>query len=166
MTLTSPSFGHGEAIPRNHTADGAGLSPAITWSGLPPGTKSLALVVEDPDAPDPMAPQRTFCHWIVYNIQPATTGLALGANRGALPGGVRQGLNDAGHVGYVGPAPPVGRHRYIFRLFALDTVLPAALGEVQREVLLDAMAGHILAEAELMGTYSREPDAAHPMTMV
>lgn len=167
MLLTSPSFRHGDTIPMNHTADGAGLSPALAWSDVPPGTKSLALLLEDPDAPDPMAPQRTFVHWLIYNLPPASGGLALGADRtGGLPRGALLGRNDAGRTQYYGPKPPVGRHRYIFRLFALDDLLPDSLGVCTRAELLEAMQGHLLAEAELMGTYQRAQPATHPIGAV
>jgi Raf kinase inhibitor-like YbhB/YbcL family protein len=156
MTLTSPSFGHGDLIPKIHAADGPNRSPPLTWADPPQGTKSLALLVEDPDAPDPAAPQRIFAHWVVYNLPPSAGYLALGANRDGLPTGARPGRNDFGKIGYGGPAPPVGRHRYFFRLFALDTVLSESeLGQPDRGALLKAMTGHILEEAELMGTYER-----------
>jgi hypothetical protein len=164
MTLTSPSFAHGDWIPVNHTGDGDDLAPALAWDGVPRGTKSLALVVEDPDAPDPAAPQRTFAHWIVYNLQPASGGLPLGADRSGMPTGARSGRNDAGTIGYLGPRPPIGRHRYIFRLFALDAMLPD-LGAPTRKELLDAIEGHVLAEAELMGVYEHEHASSHPIGM-
>ncbi len=170
MTLTSPSFGHGETIPMNHTSDGANLAPALAWAGVPPGAKSLALLVDDPDAPDPAAPQRTFTHWIVYNLPASAGGLALGADRSGLPSGAKHGRNDFGRLGYAGPKPPVGRHRYIFRLFALDCALPESLGHCDRAALLGAMHGHVVAEAELMGTYEHgngHPAATStPMTLV
>lgn len=160
--ISSPSFGHGDRIPRNHTADGANIAPPLTIQGVPPGTRSLALVVEDPDAPDPAAPLRLFTHWIVYDLQPSTRSLPLGADRGALPAGARAGRNDFGTSGYGGPAPAVGRHRYLFRLFALDTTL-AHLSYPTRPELVAAMDGHVIDETELMGTYEREQAESHPL---
>jgi Raf kinase inhibitor-like YbhB/YbcL family protein len=151
LTLTSPTIGHGDLIPRNHTSDGQNRSPTLAWSGVPAGARSLALVVEDPDAPDPAAPQRIFAHWLVYNLPATSAGLGPG-----LPAGARLGRNDFGHLGYEGPAPPIGRHRYFFRLFALDIILPPTLGEPDRAALMGAIQGHILEEAELMGVYERE----------
>jgi Raf kinase inhibitor-like YbhB/YbcL family protein len=156
LTLTSPSFGHGDLIPRNHTSDGLNRSPPLTWSGVPAGTKSLVLVLEDPDAPDPAAPQRVFAHWLLYNLPPEAGRVVLAAGQDGLPRGARLGRNDFGQVGYGGPAPPIGRHRYFFRLFALDTVLPASLGEPDRATLMRTIQGHILEETELMGLYERE----------
>lgn len=151
LTLSSPSFAPGQPIPRNHTGDGDDLSPPLAWADVPHGTRSLALVVEDPDAPDPRAPQRTFTHWVVYNIQPSVTGLPLAADQGALPAGTRQGKNDFGTTNWGGPKPPIGRHRYFFKLYALDTTLD--LPHADRNEMLRAIRGHVLAEAELMGTY-------------
>jgi Raf kinase inhibitor-like YbhB/YbcL family protein len=166
LTLTSPSFGHGDLIPKNHTSDGLNRSPPLTWSEIPPGTKSLALVMEDPDAPDPAAPQRVFAHWLLYNLPPGTDRVVLAAGQDGLPRGARLGRNDFGQEGYGGPAPPIGRHRYFFRLFALDTRLPDALGAPDRATLMRAIQGHILEEAELMGVYEREraepQHTAHP----
>jgi Raf kinase inhibitor-like YbhB/YbcL family protein len=162
LTLTSPSFGHGDLIPRNHTADGLNRSPPLTWTEVPAGTRSLALVVEDPDAPDPAAPQRIFTHWIIYNLPPTPGHLALAASRERLPAGAQAGRNDFGQTGYGGPAPPIGRHRYFFRLFALDTVLPADLGPVDRATLMRTIGSHILEEAELMGVYERERITPQP----
>jgi Raf kinase inhibitor-like YbhB/YbcL family protein len=124
MRISSPSFGHGDIIPRAHTADGANRSPPLSWSGIPNKAKSLALVVEDPDAPDPAAPQRIFAHWILYNLSPMSDGLALGVGAERCLRRPRAGRNDFSQLGYGGPAPPAGRHRYFFRLFALDVVLP------------------------------------------
>jgi len=162
MTLSSPSFGHGYMIPRNHTADGLNRAPPLAWSDVPARAKSLALIVEDPDAPDPAAPQRIFTHWIIYNLQSSAGGLPLGAAQADLPAGARMGRNDFGQTAYSGPAPPIGRHRYFFRLFALDTVLPTNLGPADRAKLTKAMQGHIIEEAELMAMYERGPQELHP----
>jgi Raf kinase inhibitor-like YbhB/YbcL family protein len=152
FTISSPSFQHGDVIPRPHSARGGSVSPPLSFADAPRGTRSLALLVEDPDAPDPAAPQRIFTHWVVVNLPPDAPGLPAGAGAQATPGGGRTGRNDGGNTGYVGPAPPVGRHRYFFRLFALDAPLEAPDGP-DRSALMAAMRGHIIEEAELMGTY-------------
>jgi Raf kinase inhibitor-like YbhB/YbcL family protein len=163
MTISSPSFEHGDIIPRMHAVEGLDRSPPLSWSGVPAGAQSLALIVEDPDAPDPSAPRGIFAHWIVYNLQPSSDGLALGVARGGLPSRASTGRNDFGKLGYTGPAPPVGRHRYFFRLFALDSVLPD--GELDRAALMRAMHGHILEETELMGTYERAAEVENTASL-
>lgn len=155
LRLTSTAFSNGGEIPVQHTCEGADTSPPLAWSGVPAGTKSLALIVEDPDAPDPAAPRRIFVHWVLYNLPPAATGLAEGA--ASLPPGTRQGRNDQGRAGYGGPCPPIGRHRYVHRLLALDTVLPD-LGEPTKAQLEDAVAGHVIDRAELVGLYQKRGD--------
>lgn len=154
MQLTSPAFSHNESIPDVYTCDGRDTSPPLFWDSVPEGTKSLVLIVEDPDAPDPKAPRMIWIHWVLYNIPASANGLAEDAGRGDLPSGTLNGLNNWGRTGYGGPCPPIGRHRYFFKLYSLDTVLPD-LGEPQKEVLLSAMQGHILASTELIGTYQR-----------
>ena len=154
LTLTSPAFTHNGAMPARLTCDGQDLSPELRWSGLPAGTQSLALIVDDPDAPDPAAPRMTWVHWVLYNIPPAATGLAEAVAPGVLPTGTRQGLNDWGRTGYGGPCPPIGRHRYFHKLYALDTVLPE-LSKPTRAALEQAIKGHVLASTELVGTYQR-----------
>lgn len=154
MTLTSPDFEDRGEIPRVHTCEGADRSPALTFSGVPAEAKSLALVVEDPDAPDPAAPKRVWIHWLLYNLPPTTGGLPGGAEQPTLPRGTREGLNDWKHTGYGGPCPPIGRHRYFFRLYALDRLLPE-LPVLDRRSLDLAMKGHLLGTAELMGTYQK-----------
>jgi hypothetical protein len=154
FVLTCASFPHQGEIPIRHTCDGKDLSPALQWTGVPPGTRSLALVVDDPDAPDPKAPKMTWVHWILYNLPPDSDGLAEGIPASELPQGTREGLNDWRRTGYGGPCPPVGRHRYFHRLYALDVVLPD-LGRPTKPRLEQAMRGHLLAQAELMGTYQR-----------
>lgn len=154
MVLTSPAFAAHAAIPARHTCDGADTSPPLRWSGVPAGTRSLALVVDDPDAPDPAAPQRTWVHWVLYDLPPASAGLAESVAAAQLPPGTRQGRNDWKRSGYGGPCPPIGRHRYFFRLYALDSVLPD-LRQPDKARLLAAMEGHVLAYAELVGTYQR-----------
>lgn len=153
FTLTSDAFQHQKEIPSEYTCEGKDISPALAWSGLPENTKSLALIVDDPDAPDPKAPQRTWVHWVVYNIAPSTGGFEKAIGR--LPNGTLEGLNDWNNTGWGGPCPPIGRHRYFFKLYALDTVLPD-LAKPTKAKLEKAMEGHVLAKAELMGTYEKK----------
>jgi Raf kinase inhibitor-like YbhB/YbcL family protein len=155
FSLASPDFQAGAGIPAIHTCDGSDTSPALSWSGLPPGTRSLALVIDDPDAPDPAAPKMTWVHWVVYNIPPQATGLPRGASPSHLPPGTLVGTNDFKKAAYGGPCPPAGRHRYFHKLYALDTVLPD-LGHPTKAQLEKAMQNHILARAELVGTYARK----------
>src|SRR5262249_31500665 len=124
LTLTSPSFKPNGEMPKLFTADGKDVSPPLAWSGLPAGTRSLALLLDDPDAPDPAAPKMVWVHWVVYDIPPSATSLPQSADAETLPAGAHQGRNDWKQVGWRGPAPPIGRHRYVFTLYALDTVLP------------------------------------------
>lgn len=154
LILTSPAFKSGEDIPAVYTCDGDDKSPPLSWSGVPPDAKSLALVVEDPDAPDPAAPRRTWVHWVLHNIPPGVSGLQEGVASRDLPPGTHEGLNDWSRTGYGGPCPPVGRHRYFFKLYALDTVLPD-LGKPNRSKLDKAMHGHVIEIAELIGLYQR-----------
>lgn len=155
FTLISTAFSHNAGIPSRHTCDGADTSPALSWSGLPEGTQSLVLIVDDPDAPDPAAPKMTWVHWVLYNIPPAATGLAEGIQEKDLPPGALQGLNDWKRTGYGGPCPPIGTHRYFHKLYALDTVLPD-LHHPTKAALEQAMHGHILAQTELIGRYQRQ----------
>ncbi|MBI4756536.1 MAG: YbhB/YbcL family Raf kinase inhibitor-like protein [Betaproteobacteria bacterium] len=154
MTLSSPAFGHNGNIPQAYTCDGRNVSPALAWDGVPASARSVALIVDDPDAPDPAAPKMTWVHWVLYNIPPAATGLPEGVAARDLPAGTREGLNDWKRSGYGGPCPPIGRHRYFHKLYALDVVLPD-LGRPTKAALEKAMAGHILARAERVGTYQR-----------
>ncbi|HLY95824.1 MAG TPA: YbhB/YbcL family Raf kinase inhibitor-like protein [Sideroxyarcus sp.] len=154
MTISSPSFMPDHLIPERHTCDGPDISPPLAWSGVPAGAKSLALIVDDPDAPDPAAPRTTWVHWILYNIPPDAGGLAEGVAAKALPPGTLQGTNDWHRVGYGGPCPPVGKHRYFFKLYALDVALPD-LKKPGKAALEKAMQGHVLAQAELIGLYQR-----------
>lgn len=153
LHLSSNAFAHEGPMPARLTCDGGDRSPALQWSGLPGGTRSLALVVDDPDAPDPAAPRMTWVHWVIYNLPTTATGLAEGASR-QLPAGTREGVNDWGRTGYGGPCPPIGRHRYFHKLYALDVVLPD-LGQPDKARLMKAMEGHILGRAALVGTYQR-----------
>lgn len=154
LTLTSPSFAPNEEIPIKHTCEGADVSPPLGWSDVPAGTRSLVLVVVDPDAPDPRAPRTTWVHWVAYEIPATTTALAEGASPTAMPAGALEGRNDWKQPGWRGPCPPVGRHRYFFKLYALDVGLADA-AITTRADLDRAMAGHVLAEAELVGTYEK-----------
>lgn len=154
MTLTSPAFDHNGSIPAAFTCEGEDRSPRLEWSGIPDGTRSLALIVDDPDAPDPAAPKMNYVHWVLYNIPADAGGLDEGVPPSALPAGTREGLNDWKRTGYGGPCPPIGRHRYFHKLYALDRVLPD-LGTPTREDLVAAMEGHIMAQAELIGTYQK-----------
>ncbi len=158
LLLTSMAFSAGKPIPAAYTCDGDDVSPPLSWSNIPPQAKSLALVIEDPDAPNPMDPQRTWVHWIVYNLPPQVQALPPSVRPPDLPPGAIEGTNDWRRVGYGGPCPPAGRHRYVHRLYALDTMLPA-LGSITRAELDLAMAGHILEQAELIGLYQRKADA-------
>jgi Raf kinase inhibitor-like YbhB/YbcL family protein len=152
MNFTSPAFANGGEVPARYTCDGEDISPPLAWSSVPANAKSLALIVDDPDAPDPAAPQRTWVHWVAYNIPPDASPLAEGVKQ--LPGGALQGQNDWKRTGYGGPCPPVGRHRYFHKLYALDTVLPN-LGAVTKHKLEAAMKPHIVAQAQLVGTYQK-----------
>ncbi|MFQ5346281.1 MAG: YbhB/YbcL family Raf kinase inhibitor-like protein [Rhodothalassiaceae bacterium] len=154
ITLGSSAFANFGEIPRRYTCQGDDVSPPLAWSGVPQGTRSLALIVDDPDAPDPRAPKMTWVHWVLYNLPADSRGLPEAVSPAALPRGTREGLNDWKRTGYGGPCPPIGRHRYHFKLYALDTVLPD-LGKPTKAALLDAMEGHVLAEAALVGTYEK-----------
>lgn len=154
MELTSAAFVHQGEIPRKHTCDGEDISPPLSWKDLPAGTRSLALIVDDPDAPDPKAPKMVYVHWVLYNIPPDAAGLAEAVLAADLPRGTLEGVNDWGRTGYGGPCPPIGRHRYFHKLYALDTVF-RDLGKPTKNQLLGVMEGRILAQAELVGTYQR-----------
>ncbi|MEF9944927.1 MAG: YbhB/YbcL family Raf kinase inhibitor-like protein [Burkholderiaceae bacterium] len=153
MEIGSSAFSEGGEIPRRHTQEGEDLSPPLTWSGVPGQARSLVLIADDPDAPDPAAPTMTWVHWLVFNLPPSSTGLAEGVQ--TFPPGTGHGRNDRHDTAWHGPRPPIGRHRYFFRLFALDTVL-ALSGQPSRAQIDAAMSDHILARAQLMGTYQRQ----------
>lgn len=154
LTIISEAFLPDGMIPVRYTCDAQNVSPPLSWSELPEGTQSLALIVDDPDAPDPAAPQRIWVHWVLYNIPVATKYLAEGLSMNDLPPGTLQGLNDWQRTGYSGPCPPIGTHRYFHKLFALDSVLPD-LQHPTKATLEKAMQGHVLAHAELIGRYQR-----------
>lgn len=151
MDLTSSAFRDHETIPRPYTCEGEDLSPPLAWSDVPADARSLVLIVDDPDAPDPAASQRTWVHWVLYDIPPTLTGLAEGA-AGRLPPDIRAGTNDFRRTRYGGPCPPVGKHRYFFKLYALDKTLGDIRGADKHSVER-AMRGHVLAQAELLGLY-------------
>jgi len=154
FALTSSAFAAGQPIPKTYTCGGENLSPPLSWTAPPDGTKSLALIVDDPDAPDPAAPRTVFAHWVLYNLPPSAGSLPAGVALSAMPSGSREGTNDYRRTGYGGPCPPIGRHRYFFKLFALDVLLPS-LGAAGKVELEQAIEKHILAKAELVGTYQK-----------
>ncbi|OGS97210.1 MAG: phosphatidylethanolamine-binding protein [Gallionellales bacterium RBG_16_56_9] len=154
MTIQSPSFHNNGQIPVRHPCDGQNVSPALSWTSVPAGTKSLALIVDDPDAPDPAAPRTTWVHWVLYNIPVTANGLPESIAAKDLPTGAMRGINDWRHTGYGGPCPPIGSHRYYHKLFALDVVLPD-LKHPTKAVLEKAMQGHIIAQSSLIGLYRR-----------
>lgn len=154
MKLTSSSFEHQALMAVKHTCDGQDISPALSWSDVPEGTKSFALVVDDPDAPDPARPKMTWVHWVLYNLPATAKALPEGIDPTDLPPGSQSGLNDWKRTGYGGPCPPIGTHRYFHKLYALDTILPD-LGNPTKARLEKAMEGHVLGKAELIGLYRR-----------
>jgi Raf kinase inhibitor-like YbhB/YbcL family protein len=154
MIITSPSFMHKSEIPSRYTCDGSNVSPPLEWSGVPAGAKSLALIVDDPDAPDPDAPRTTWVHWVLYDLPPDIKVLPEGGNAEKLAQKIKQGLNDWKHVGYQGPCPPKGKHRYFFKLYALDVLL-ADMGYPTKAALERAMRGRVIGHAELIGLYQR-----------
>jgi len=151
LILKSTAFADGGVIPSKYTCKGKNLSPPLLWEGVPDNTRSLVLIVDDPDAPDPKAPKMTWVHWVLYNIPRDTSGLSEG---GALRSGTEEGLNDWKKTGYGGPCPPIGRHRYFHKLYALDTVLKG-LHKPDKSQVEKAMKGHIIAGTELIGTYEK-----------
>jgi Raf kinase inhibitor-like YbhB/YbcL family protein len=154
MKLTSAAFSESQSIPRVYTCEGKNMSPPLAWSGVPANAKSLVLIVDDPDAPDPAAPRITWVHWVLYDIPPTATGLAEGVASSALPKGTREGSNGWQRTVYGGPCPPIGRHRYLHKLYALDAVLPD-LDKPSAAALEQAMKGHIIAQTQLIGTYQK-----------
>ena len=154
LTLSSTAFTNGGEIPPKYTCEGNDISPALEWTGVPDQTRSLVLIVDDPDAPDPRAPKMTWVHWVLFNIPPDTTGLPEGATSADLPHGTEEGMNDWKRTGYGGPCPPVGRHRYFHKLYALDTVIKE-MDKPTKAKVEAAMDGHIIAKTELIGTYEK-----------
>jgi hypothetical protein len=153
LALTSPAFTSGGKIPSKFTCEGGDISPPLVFGDVPEGAKSLALVIDDPDAPDPKAPKRVWVHWLLYNLPPDSKSLAEGASRTGLPKGTVTGVNDRKEASYHGPCPPIGRHRYFHKLYALDTTLSG--GALTKTELEAAMSGHILAQTELLATYQK-----------
>lgn len=152
LKITSDAFTEGAAIPIKYTCDDTNVSPPLRWSDAPPGTRSLALIADDPDAP-----AKVWVHWLLYDLPPTVSELTEAQPKGdALANGAKQGRTDFGNNGYGGPCPPPGKpHRYYFKLYALDVALDLPPGQTKQQ-LLDAMKGHTLAEASLMGTYKRK----------
>ena len=154
LTIKSKAFTHEGEIPSKYTCQGEDIAPDLKWEGVPENTVSLVLIVDDPDAPDPAAPKMTWVHWVVYNIPPDTNGFPEGATSVDLPDGAKNGINDWKRTGYGGPCPPIGRHRYYHKLYALDTVIKGLNNPTKAKVEA-AMKGHIIAQAELVGTYEK-----------
>lgn len=157
--LTSTAFEDGGEIPSRFTCEGEDVAPDLSWSELPDGTRSLVLIIDDPDAPDPAAPKMVWDHWLLYGLPPSSGGLPQAVTLDALPAGTREGVNSWGRTGYGGPCPPIGRHRYFHILYALDIELPD-LGQPTKNRLLEVMEGHILAHTELVGTYQKKGGAS------
>jgi Raf kinase inhibitor-like YbhB/YbcL family protein len=154
LAIHSTAFEHMGPIPAKYTCEGADVSPPLQWKGVPPQAKSLVLIVDDPDAPDPKAPKMTWVHWVLYNLPPASVGLPEAVPTENLPHGTQDGQNDWKRTGYGGPCPPIGRHRYFFKLYALDKVLEKMAQPTKAEVEL-AMKGHVIAQVEMIGTYQK-----------
>jgi len=152
LEIRSPAFLQDAPIPSLYTCQGEDVSPPLTWTGVPPEAKSLVLIVDDPDAPDPEAPKMTWVHWVLYNLPPDSLGLAEDVRK--LPEGAGEGFNDWKRTGYGGPCPPVGRHRYFHKLYALDCRL-TGLERPTKEQVERAMEGHVLAKARILGTYAK-----------
>jgi Raf kinase inhibitor-like YbhB/YbcL family protein len=155
MRIHSDNFAHEGPIPAVHTCEGRDRSPHLAWSDVPDGARSLVLIVDDPDAPNPAAPRMTWVHWVLYNIPTGTHELPEGIAPADLPLEVKQAINSWDRTGYGGPCPPVGRHRYFHKLYALDVELPN-LGVAGKDEVVAAMEGHVLAQAVLIGTYEKQ----------
>ena len=154
LRITSPVFTADGDIPKKYTCQGEDIAPPLHWEGVPDHAKSLVLIVDDPDAPDPAAPRMTWVHWLLYNIPPDVSGLPERATASDLPPGTLEGVNDWQRTGYGGPCPPVGRHRYFHKLYALDTLLPD-LRQPDKSALEAAMQGHVIEQSELVGGYEK-----------
>jgi Raf kinase inhibitor-like YbhB/YbcL family protein len=154
LTLTSEAFTAGGDIPSQYTCQGDDSSPPLQWSGVPEQARSLVLIVDDPDAPDPAAPRMTWVHWVLYNLPASAGGLPAGVGSADLPAGSEEGVNDWKRPGYGGPCPPVGRHRYFHKLYALDTRLEG-LKRPTKAAVEAAMQGHVIAQTELVGHYQK-----------
>jgi len=158
FTISSPAFAPNDPIPAKYTCEGVDISPPLEWSGAPDGTRSFALIIDDPDAPDPAKPQRVYVHWVAYNIPASTTKLPDNAAKTGLPRGAMHGTNDWGKQTYGGPCPPIGRHRYFFKLYALDAELKGLNNPTKTQVE-KAMKGHALDNTEVIGTYEKAKKA-------
>jgi len=154
LTVSSTAFSNQGSIPAQYTCEGKNVSPQLSWGGVPAHAKSVALIVDDPDAPDPAAPRTIWTHWVLYNLPAKDGTLPEAAMTSDLPPGTLEGINDWKRTGYGGPCPPIGKHRYYFRFFALDILLPD-LGRPTRATLLASMEGHVVTSCELMGTYQK-----------
>lgn len=152
LKISSSVFEDGGEIPARFTCQGTDVSPPLAFSGVPADAQSLVLIVDDPDAPDPAAPKMTYVHWVIYDLPPDTSGFPEGMK--ALPAGAKGGINDFKRTRYGGPCPPIGRHRYFFKLYALDTKLDG-LDNPTKDDVLAAMQGHVIAEAQIIGTYQK-----------
>lgn len=152
LSLTSSAFRHGGEIPSKYTCEGPDIAPPFCWQGIPENTRSLVLIIDDPDAPDPDAPTMNWVHWVLYNIPPDSSGLPEGATLEDLPAGTEAGKNDWAQTWYGGPCPPIGEHRYYHKLYALDCVL-TGLHKPEKAEVEQAMQGHIIEQSVLMGTY-------------
>ncbi len=151
IKVTSPAFQDGQMIPQQYTCDGDNISPALNWEAVPDGTKSIALIMDDPDAPN-----GTFVHWVLYDLPADLEGLPENLPPGkGFPIGGKEGINSTKKTGYMGPCPPSGTHRYFFKVYTLDEKLNLPAGET-KERLLEAMEGHILAQGQLLGRYKRQ----------
>ena len=164
LRVSSPRFANHGAIPSEYTCEGKNVSPPLVWSAGPASAKSYALIVEDPDSPDPKLPSRTWVHWVVFDIPSSVHSLAQGelpvaASDTRLPNGAQQGMNDKHLASYDGPCPPIGTHRYFFKVYALDTILPASVGAPTKDELERAMTGHIVATGETVGLYALKPSS-------
>ena len=155
FNIQSSAFDNNGEIPKQYTCEGQDISPPLSWSDVPEGTKSLVLIIDDPDAPDPRAPKMTWVHWVVYNLPPDATGLDEAASTsGALPAGTEQGINDWKNRGYGGACPPIGRHRYFHKLYALDTRLDT-INNPTKSAIESAMKDHVIEATGIVGTYEK-----------
>ncbi len=152
LTVTSSAFAAGAAMPKKYTCEGDNTSPPLAWSDPPASAKSFAIVVDDPDAPDPSAPKQVFVHWVLYDLAASVRSLPEGQK--TAPAGAHDGKNDFGTAGWSGPCPPIGRHRYFHEVYALDVAL-ADLGQATKADLVAAMNGHLVAQGALVGTYQK-----------
>lgn len=155
LTIRSTAFANGSGMPSTYTCEGKDIAPPLEWEGVPENTRSLVLIVDDPDAPDPRAPRMTWVHWVLYNIPPDATNLPEGTTSRDLPSGAGEGQNDWKRTAYGGPCPPIGRHRYYYKLYALDIVLKGLSSKPNKAEIQAAMSGHVIANTELVGTYEK-----------